>query len=148
MIRIVFLRHASISAALLRAVTWSAWSHVALANDEDDVIESTALGGGVRGTTMALLLRNASSYEIGTVDCDGAAAWAFALRQIGKPYDWTAVLGIGLHRDWQDDDKWFCSELAAASVAAAGIDLVRKTKNRITPQDLYQSPLVRITKKG
>jgi uncharacterized protein YycO len=141
--RVIFLRHRSIGSALLRTALWSAWSHVALLNEPGNVIEANARHG-VRSTWFPELLRQASVYQLGLVDCDACAVWDFAREQIGKPYDWTAVFGLGLHRDWQRDDAWFCSELVAAALLAGGADLVRKKTGRVTPQDLYQSPLVRI----
>ena len=52
--------------------------------------------------------------------------------------DGTAVLGLGLHRDWQQDDSWFCSELAAWSFQQAGSPLFRaNAARRVTPQDLW-----------
>ena len=65
---------------------------------------------------------------------DLAAAVAVAGTQLGKPYDFTAVLGIGLHRDWTETDSWFCSELAAWACLHAGVPLLRFDRlNRITP---------------
>lgn len=43
-------------------------------------------------------------------------AYSWALTQIGKPYDWKAILGIaGGYDDWHDGQDYFCSELVAAA---------------------------------
>ena len=36
-------------------------------------------------------------------------AFKWALTQVGKPYDLTAIFGILADRNWREDDKWFCS---------------------------------------
>ena len=51
--------------------------------------------------------------------------------QIGKPYDKTGALGLGLHRDWQEDDAWWCSELipwAAQQADDHGLCQLRNTE--------------------
>ena len=35
----------------------------------------------------------------------------FLRAQIGKPYDFEAILGIVAQRDWRKDKAWMCSEL-------------------------------------
>jgi hypothetical protein len=41
------------------------------------------------------------------------AVYAAALSQDGKPYDWRAIAGFALDRDWRARDSWICSELHA-----------------------------------
>ncbi|KAG0188260.1 hypothetical protein DFQ28_005152 [Apophysomyces sp. BC1034] len=63
---------------------------------------------------------------------------AAAASQIGKPYDYTAILGLGLRRDWQQDDAWFCSESVAWAFDSAGHPLFRPDSlRRVTPQHLW-----------
>ena len=40
----------------------------------------------------------------------------FLRAQIGKPYDFEAIVGIVAQRDWRDDKAWMCSELVAAGL--------------------------------
>jgi len=84
----------------------------------------------------------------------------FAEEQIGKPYDFLATISFvmrsdGLaeihlplrkyfrYRNWlQDDDKWYCSELAGAAwYNGAGVIFVDETKNKtyLSPADIYDS---------
>lgn len=63
----------------------------------------------------------------------------FVYRQEGKPYDWYAIFGILFYRQWDSEDRWFCSELIAAAFARAGISLVYEPTNWITPADLFVS---------
>lgn len=89
--------------------SWSKWSHVALV-DGDYVIEATAMHG-VRRVKIEEALHG-TKHEFATLPCkDPQAIIDAAMTQLGKPYDFLAILGIGLKRDWQEDDKWVCSEL-------------------------------------
>ncbi len=50
------------------------------------------------------------------------AFYAFLHAQIGKPYDWKAIVGFVISgRDWQEPDSWDCSELFASALAACGL---------------------------
>lgn len=68
-----------------------------------------------------------------------------AMSQVGKPYDYRGALGFGLHRDWTNTDKWFCSELVAWACAQVGRPLIRSEHlNCVSPRDLLlSSQLVR-----
>ena len=135
-IRIVFSRRRHIGTVILRGFLWSKWSHCAII-DGDEVIEAAA-GVGVRTRPLRALLDEASRFEILDFPArDPAAVIAAARAQLGAPYDWYGVLGIGFRRRWQADDAWFCSELIAAAFDQAGERLFRTDAYRITPRDLY-----------
>ena len=135
-VTLVFSRKHHIGSLLLRAFLWSGWSHVAIV-DGEDVIEAVA-GDGVRRRPMAALLAESSEFVVVSVPALNAqAVVAAAASQIGKPYDWRGVLGIGFRRRWQDADSWFCSELVAWAFREAGHPLFRLDEWRITPRDLY-----------
>lgn len=53
---------------------------------------------------------------------DKRCAIEFLRSQLNKKYDYKGALGLFLSatRDWNEDDKWFCYELAAAALKAAG----------------------------
>ena len=123
--------------SLIRMATWSHWSHVALVAGPH-VIEAVALGG-VRQVSKAYAIQRASDYCLVDLPAHNTQAIIDAARsQIGKPYDWTAVAGLGLHRNWQEDDSWFCSELVAWAAAQAGEPWFRpEALRRITPQHLW-----------
>jgi len=123
--------------AAIRAFTWSRWSHVALI-DGYCVIEALAPDGVVVNDTEVALLR-AREFELVELPCrNPEAVRAAASSQVGKPYDYTAVLGLGLHRNWQDDGAWFCSELVAWAFEQAGEPLFRADcLRRVTPQHLW-----------
>src|SRR5690606_14515750 len=79
---------------LIRAVTWSRWSHVALVSGSH-VIEAVALEG-VRQVAKSYAIQRASAYCLVDLPANNPEAIIDVARsQIGKPYDWTAIAGLG-----------------------------------------------------
>lgn len=135
-VRVLYLRTHHISTPVLRTVMWSPWSHCALiVEDEFDSVIDATFAHGVARRSLSSLLASSSKYEIKEIDCpDPKAAFDFLRSQIGTDYDTLGVLGIGLHRDWQKPDAWFCSELVEAALAAGGNLRFVNRANRVTPQ--------------
>ena len=134
--RVLFCTSKLPGAALIRAITWSDWSHVAII-DGEEVIEAT--WPAVRVVPLADVIVKHSRFVVADIPCqDPAAVIAAARSQIGKPYDFTALFGMLARRDWQEADRWFCSELVAWSFSQGGSPLFRpETLYRITPQHLW-----------
>ncbi|HJW26438.1 MAG TPA: YiiX/YebB-like N1pC/P60 family cysteine hydrolase [Rhodocyclaceae bacterium] len=134
--RVLFCTSRLPGAALIRAVTWSAWSHVALV-DGDQVIE--AVWPAVRVAPLAEVIASHSDHVIADLPCHSPEDVIKAARsQVGKPYDLTALAGLLAHRDWQENDRWFCSELVAWAFSQGGSPLFRpEAMHRITPQHLW-----------
>ena len=58
--------------------------------------------------------------------------------QIGKPYDWRAIIAFGFgNRDWRSTDAWFCSELQiwAAETIRFFENPIQITYDRLSPRD-------------
>lgn len=136
-IELLFSTTRSAFSGLIRAVTWSRWSHVALV-DGGEVIEAHTLHG-VRRISAIDAIDQIKRGVVVELPCrDPEAVIAAAASQIGKPYDYTAILGLGLRRDWQAEDAWFCSELVAWAFQHAGEPLFRADcLRRVTPQHLW-----------
>lgn len=134
--RVLFCTSKLPGAVLIRAVTWSQWSHVALV-DGDEVIEAT--WPAVRVAPLAGVIAAHSAHVIVDLPCHSPAEVIKAARsQVGKPYDLTALFGLLMHRDWQEEDRWFCSELVAWAFAQGGSPLFRsEALHRVTPQLLW-----------
>lgn len=134
--RVLFCTSKLPGAVLIRAVTWSQWSHVALV-DGNEVIEAT--WPAVRVAPLAEVIAKHSDHVIVDLPCHAKAEVIKAGRsQVGKPYDLTALFGLLMHRDWQELDRWFCSELVAWAFAQGGSPLFRpEATHRITPQHLW-----------
>lgn len=72
------------------------------------------------------------------------AAYAFAAKQLGKPYNKRAILDFFLHRNRKftpEQPTWFCDELNYQIVAVGGL-LLLDTENplNLTPQEELLSP--------
>ena len=127
---------------LLRFVMWSRWSHSAILDEATGMVyDSTLLGGGVCVGPMGEFMQHYRRHELRDIDVrvgrlEESRAWLRA--QVGKPYDWTAALGLGLHRNWQKDAAWFCSELVAWAYDRIERPLFRAdSMHRVTPQHLF-----------
>lgn len=121
---------------LLRAVMWSKSSHSAVYDEELGIVtDSTFWQGGVKEHSAEDFFKHYPVYELrdaGIKDVAGARAWLKA--QLGKKYDWTALLSWVVRRNWQEDDSWFCSELAEAMISKFGKPRFRETAARISPR--------------
>jgi hypothetical protein len=63
------------------------------------------------------------------------------LSQRGRPYDYSAIIGFAIHRDWRSPAKWFCSELQTWAAEVSAFPLLRTNHlNRISPNDLLLCP--------
>ena len=127
-----------ISSKLLALFMWSRWSHSAIYDDQTGLVyDTTFFGGGCKVTPYDQWARHYSTIEVRDIKLERpyneAVQWLE--EQVGKPYDWTAVLGIGLHRDWQEDDRWFCSEHTESFISLFSTARFRTVFTpRITPQ--------------
>lgn len=55
---------------------------------------------------------------IPVTNAEWIAFWDFARAQLGKKYDWLAILAFLFNRDWRDRNRWYCSELLLACLEA------------------------------
>lgn len=97
-------------------------------------------GGGVQWRFALPKLETRSAYfEVPVKD-----GWRYAETMVGKSYDYIAValLGLPFPRQWTDDNRWFCSELVAASLLHAKMPIVNPDSWGVTPRDLLLSPLI------
>lgn len=70
------------------------------------------------------------------------SAYSFLIFQLGKLYDFSAIPALIApdwmtgKRNWQEPDRWFCSELIAAAAVAGG-RVMQLKPNLVTPNQLY-----------
>ena len=87
----------------------------------------------------------ASSVRAVTVemeDKDYGRMMDWLYNQVGKPYDFMAVIGIVFRRNWRSENKWFCSELVARAFEVGDKPLIRADHvSRVTPAMLDLSTL-------
>lgn len=138
MISVIFSKRQHPGSYLIRAVTWSTWSHCELLHEDGGTLLGAAAPHGVGLDTLENRLKIAEKVVRMDFPGDFKQAWDFATSQIGKKYDWSGVVGLGLHREWESDDAWFCSELVAAALKQGGYSPYRTdTLRRVVPQHLW-----------
>ena len=97
---------------------------------------------GCRATAIPDVMKGVVRYQDMLVEVpDLDAVIAFGEAQHGKPYDFGGAFALPLlsSDDWNDDHKWWCSELAFAMLMAGGVTLLDpQERHRVTPNDLYQ----------
>lgn len=139
MIEIFFSDSDLIGSKIIRSVTWSQYSHVGFYDrQKGTVIDSRMKKHGVTEYPFEELKKEYPRILLRTFPNVPRSALDIARTQLGKPYDWTALAGIGLHRNWQEDDKWFCSELVPWACLQAGASVIFKDTWRVTPQDVLE----------
>lgn len=134
MIRIVFSTRKGLFSLIIRAMTFSRWSHVAFLNDATGEI-CEAIHPRVRVIGFADWLGEQKRIELGAPV--PVAAWNFATGRVGNKYDFLALFGLVFRKSWNEPGKWFCSELVAASLSAKR-RIFRDGVSRITPEMLYR----------
>lgn len=138
--QVLLVRAHTLGSLAIRARLWENWSHAAVISYPGWVIDSTFKAGGVRQRPIADVLKHASAYKVIHLPVpDEHAALEFLKDQVGKPYDWRAILGWATSdRDWADDSAWFCFELVAAAAKAGGLDKWKDLK-RVSGWQLEQA---------
>lgn len=128
-------KHMSIASRLIKLVTLSKFSHMAVLLKDGNVIDTTFLSG-VRIQSLEKFSKHYRDRIVREVVLPNElAAEQFLYSQIGKSYDWTALVGIAVRNGkWTDDDKWFCSELVEAAIKIGGLDRFVEKLSRIIPQ--------------
>jgi uncharacterized protein YycO len=76
--------------------------------------------------------------EFQVTDDQFKAFLSIAHREIGKPYDWRAILSFFVNRNWEEEGSWFCSELVAWCLFQAKIlKKLPEGVSKISPEGLY-----------
>jgi uncharacterized protein YycO len=132
---VIFGRSMHPFSLLIRLFTWSRWSHCGIIDSTGkNVIEATAKHG-VIVTPLPEFKKRYKKYAVVKLPtADGLDPQSLAMQEIGKPYDFLALLSIVIRRDWESPSRWFCSELIAHSTGMFRRDRV----SRVTPEDLWR----------
>lgn len=139
----------SIISRCIQIVTWGPKSHIALIKKSGETIEAWHNPNGVKQSKTPWSLHTPNTVvALFELNYDGAEVWRRAEAEVGKPYDFRALLGfIPVLRLFHKNDptKWFCSELAAYACdinEAKGKSLFNHTVeyHKIDPSYLTSSP--------
>ena len=136
-LKLIYSRTPTPTSYAIRTLTLSHWSHVGILCD-GMVIEAQA-GLGVVCRSLEASLKGVSDFQIVEYrNIQEGPVVSFALDQVGKPYDYTALFGILAGRNWQDQSSWFCSELTASALHAANYPIFQfEACSRVVPQHLW-----------
>jgi len=146
MIYILNYKGKSFISRCIQAITWSPYSHTAIANEIGETIEAWHIGGVLRAKNP--WYNHTPGTIISVYGYDKDDAWSVVSAEIGKKYDFRALLGFmpGLRLFWKDDpDKWFCSHLVAYGCLLAGKSLFSSQTPlyKISPGMIDTSPSLR-----
>lgn len=118
--------------------TFSRWSHTAVMFDEHTVIDVTYRTGVRRITYEEFRSEYPDVYEVDVALPKEDQALSFALEQLGKKYDYTAILGILFrNRKWESDENWFCSELSETICVYGGKRRIRTEASGVLPRESF-----------
>ena len=142
--RLIFANSNTIGSWLIRKVTFGKWSHVGILDESNGYVLEASWPRGVVLTPIEKFKEKHSAIKTCSVYIKNEAnAFKWAYSQVGKPYDTLGILGIWLHRKWDREDKWWCSEFAAAAMIAGGTTLIDTDMSRVTPQNLWDIPTLK-----
>lgn len=129
-----------IVSAIIKHTTRSWASHAEFI----DTDAGTALGAYSYGVGIEPIDYESFDVEKRFTAANINQAYAWAKTQLDKKYDYEAIFGIFLDRDWRDASHWFCSELVAAAFEAAQSPILNPNSQawRITPRDLLLSTAI------
>ena len=100
-------------------------------------------GDGVRVNSISDWA-GVTRYEVPTMSrTQWEDAIAFALAEVGKGYDYWAIVRFVSRRRMPDNDRWFCSELVFAALAHVGVRIFERIEPwAVSPGLLAISPLL------
>jgi len=130
------------------------YSHAAMVLNNGSIIEAFA-PGGVRTRTGVGDGIYANTYvdvfDVNTSVEQDIIIQEFLEKQIGKGYDYLAILGFVFHTTHEGRiqyGRWICSELVFAAFQKAGINLLERVECwKVSPTILSYSPFLRNAQK-
>lgn len=144
MIRLRFLDEHGIFPALIKFWSWAPVSHI------EFVFDDGYLGADFPGGVQLKPFNYASPKKIwyGAVNCSDEISKqveAFARSKIGEPYSLLGIIGFVIKHDFNKKGSFFCSDFVLAAFESAGYPLLDLEElDRVTPGDIFESPLVHI----
>lgn len=139
-IRLRFVREAGVLSSAIAWYSAAPFSHVgALLPDGSELgARSDHVGGKPPGVQIRPgdYAKFAASviFTVPTTPAQEGAFYDFLHKQIGKPYDFSDILGFVTGRNWRDETRWICSELTArAGEISTILPYLYLAANKITP---------------
>jgi uncharacterized protein YycO len=142
---ILLYKGKSLISKAIRWRTWGPYSHAAWWLSDGSVIEAWHKGGVTHSESPATLHTPGTVIDVfGVPGIDSFAAEQFLKDQIGKKYDFAAVMrGFTFRLDRDNPEKWFCSELVFDAGLAGGFPLLSRIPAwKVDPTKLSYSPIL------
>jgi hypothetical protein len=143
MIRLQFVMGSGLPSEAIAWFSAGELSHVDAIMSDGSLLgaRSDAIGGQLPGVRIRPAFYEKWArrvvMEIPATDSETTVFYDFIMKQVGKPYDKTAIFGFVADRNWREDDSWFCSELQSAGLEQAGVvPPLFLAANKITPAAL------------
>ena len=140
MIQINFYKDKGLFPFLIRWFTNSDYNHVDVSFYEGHLRKTiSANSKGVKEYTH--LKQHQGMYFLFSLHPEVESAIINNLKsQLGKKYDWLAIFSFFFRRNWERQNKWFCSELVLWAFNRAGYQILHtKFLHKITPRDISLS---------
>lgn len=132
---VYFCRSKGLASWIIRTFTMSRWNHGAI--EIDGVVWQATASKGVHVVDLETLAHHYHDIECVPVEVPNKqAAKDFLRAQLGKPYDWGAVLGMFFRADWHDSESWYCFELIAGALEK-GERVMKLPQHRVHARDLW-----------
>jgi uncharacterized protein YycO len=131
------IRDKGIISSFIAWWTWGTWTHAEFVTEKGLI--GARLSGGVQVRPFNYCDPIQEEYRSIEVSNEQAKSlYSFLYSQIGKTYDWKAILGLGIRNNFANPkNSWFCSELVIAAFESINYTLLRTNYSyRITPRDL------------
>lgn len=139
-IRLQFSRQADIFSSIIAWYGGAPFSHVDAILPDGNLLGARSDKQGGKPTGVQVRPPGYAKFAakvVFTLQCSDAQEGAFLdflHKQIGKPYDKSAILGFMMGRDWRQDGAWICSELVARAAEIATImPYAYLAANKISP---------------
>lgn len=131
-VTVVFASNNKPASLLIKLFTLSHWSHVAILDDEGYIFDSTLLSG-VRRIHFDEWKTHYKELDFTIFPVkDRKKAFEWLSAQVGKGYDALGIFSFILRKNYEDKDKWFCSEYVARALG------IKYKPWRLSPQFLSQ----------
>jgi len=134
--KVYFCRSNTLGGWLIRLLTASNWNHVAI-EVGGVVYEALASTGVIKTPVHLYKIRDGTETVVLPGTPSVATQW-YLEQQVGRPYDWFALVAMPFRARWQRPHKWFCSELVTKALAVSGVAIMGRVPHaRVTPRDLW-----------
>ena len=129
--RIAFYRGTDLIDKLILFVCRGGYSHVAIVLNNETIIEAYPFKGVRQRQNISDQMKKCvvDIYEVSTTPEQDSVIHDFLKQQLGKKYDWVAILGFVLHTSEEGRKaygRWICSELVFATFRKASIKLLER----------------------